>query len=441
MNKQINRDAFRRIIPKIWKAANVVEIEVISANTFATFFQNQVDRKQIQSGDPWSFDRFLIVLSKPNKQGLISNMNFDRIELWVQIYNIPLLYGLIEIISGTSSTCPLGVLGPNLVDHGGTSEIALGSKLDPSTGEASSLPGIHFKIPICTSDDPSISSAGNHLEEGQVLYFFTHLKKLSVNGSRFCRRIGSGTWAGKDSGKKIRAGNVVGLKKRFRYEDQDSQHDGDWIMHEFAIDSTFLRQHQKPDNIVLCRMKKNLFGQKKRCAEKKRKLKQLNPCNSDRCLPSKRSREIFTMPGTEQSAAVIPVDVQQSEAKFVDTKLIFDPQEIFMPGTTIIPDLTDSSTSKSGEIENMVDQFWQEIFMLGTEESAAIFPLLTDSSTSESEETENPVGAQENTTTTQAEGDNNLVDEGETTGDGSWLDMFNAIPLPSDFPSYDVADF
>ncbi|KAL5827782.1 hypothetical protein ACOSQ3_019633 [Xanthoceras sorbifolium] len=310
---------------------------------------------------------------------------------------------------------------------------------------------------------------GNHLEEGQVLYFFTHLKKFSVNGSRFCRRIGSGTWAGEDSGKKIRAGNVVGLKKRFRYENQDSQHDGDWIMHEFAIDSTFLRQHQKPDNIVLCRMKKNLFGQKKSCAEKKRKLKQLNPCNSDRCLPSKRSRvapvpisvlriqqseaklidaklmfdpqEIFTMPGTEQSAAVIPVDVQQSEAKFVDTKLMFDPQEIFMPGTTIIPDLTDSSTSKSGEIENMVDQFWQEIFMLGTEESTAIFPLLTDSSTSESEETENPVGAQENTTTTQAEGDNNLVDEGETTGDGSWLDMFNAIPLPSDFPSYDVADF
>ncbi|KAH7570858.1 hypothetical protein JRO89_XS05G0208600 [Xanthoceras sorbifolium] len=78
---------------------------------------------------------------------------------------------------------------------------------------------------------------------------------------------------------------------------------------------------------------------------------------------------------------------------------------------------------------------------LMTKIKAAIFPLLTDSATSESEETENPVGAQENTTTTQAEGDNNLVDEGETTDDGSWLDMFNSIPLPSDFPSYDVADF
>ncbi|KAL5763087.1 hypothetical protein ACOSP7_019351 [Xanthoceras sorbifolium] len=56
---------------------------------------------------------------------------------------------------------------------------------------------------------------GNHLEEGQAFDFFTHLKKFSVNGSRFCRRIGSGTWAGEDSGKKIRDGNVVGLNKRF----------------------------------------------------------------------------------------------------------------------------------------------------------------------------------------------------------------------------------
>ncbi|KAL5739109.1 hypothetical protein ACOSP7_028028 [Xanthoceras sorbifolium] len=278
---------------------------------------------------------------------------------------------------------------------------------------------------------------GNHLEDGQALYFFTHLKKVSVNGSRICRKIGSGTWAGEDSGKKIRAGNVVGLKKRFRYENQDSPYDGDWIMHEFAIDSTFLRQHQKQGDIVLCRMKKNLFGQKKRCAEKKRKLKQLNPCNSDQCLPFKRSR-----------VAPVPISVQriqQSEAKFVDTKLMFDPQEIFMSGTeesaAMVPVLTDSSTSKSGERENMVDQFWQEIFMLQTEESAAIFPLLTDSSTSESGETENPVDAQENTTTTQAEGDKNVVDEGDMADDGSWLDMFNAIPLPDDFPSYDAADF
>ncbi|KAK2635176.1 hypothetical protein Ddye_029968 [Dipteronia dyeriana] len=105
---------------------------------------------------------------------------------------------------------------------------------------------------------------GDHLEDGQALYFFTRLKKVSVNGSRICRRVGSGTWAGEDSGDRIMsAGNVVGFKKRFRYENHGSPHDGDWIMHEFAIDSSLLRQHQNPDdNIVLCRMKKNLLSKK-----------------------------------------------------------------------------------------------------------------------------------------------------------------------------------
>ncbi|KAK3211401.1 hypothetical protein Dsin_016107 [Dipteronia sinensis] len=120
---------------------------------------------------------------------------------------------------------------------------------------------------------------GDHLEDGQALYFFARLKKASVNGSRICRRVGSGTWAGEDSGDRIMdAGNVVGFKKRFLYENHGSPHDGHWIMHEFAIDSSLLRQHQKPDDIVLCRMKRNLLS-------KKNKFKQY--CNSE---PSKHSK-------------------------------------------------------------------------------------------------------------------------------------------------------
>ncbi|KAL5837565.1 hypothetical protein ACOSQ3_014734 [Xanthoceras sorbifolium] len=91
MNKQINRGAFHRIIPKIWKATHAVEIEVTSKNTFAFYFQNQVDRGRIQAVGPYCFDKSLIVLTEPNEQGMIYNMNFDRVEFWVQIHNIPLL--------------------------------------------------------------------------------------------------------------------------------------------------------------------------------------------------------------------------------------------------------------------------------------------------------------------------------------------------------------
>nr|UBT01695.1 NAC transcription factor 91 [Litchi chinensis] len=110
---------------------------------------------------------------------------------------------------------------------------------------------------------------GDDLEDEQFLYFFTSLKKASVKGSRICRRVGSGTWAGEDSGEKIKAGDVVAFKKRFRYENKHSPHNGAWIMHEFTI-------HSAPT--VLCRIKKN-----PRAADNKRKLKEATFKQSKRC--------------------------------------------------------------------------------------------------------------------------------------------------------------
>ncbi|KAI9181506.1 hypothetical protein LWI28_015629 [Acer negundo] len=195
---------------------------------------------------------------------------------------------------------------------------------------------------------------GDNLEDGQPLYFFTRLKKVSCNGSRISRRVGSGTWAGEDSGDTITSQNyVVGVKKRFRYENKKSPDNGAWIMHEFAVDPSLLRQHQKPEDIVLCRIKKNPVAEKKK---KKRELQQVlnsepcmlqqvlnsEPCmlqqvlNSEPCMSSKRSKLVEPQP--------VPISVQQhqQEAEFnshtgsnilqyetevVDSRLMFDPDQ------------------------------------------------------------------------------------------------------------------
>ncbi|KAK4848526.1 hypothetical protein QYF36_014156 [Acer negundo] len=143
-----------------------------------------------------------------------------------------------------------------------------------------------------------------------------HSAQEGVHGSRISRRVGSGTWAGEDSGDTITSQNyVVGVKKRFRYENKKSPDNGAWIMHEFAVDPSLLRQHQKLEDIVLCRMKKNPVAEKK----KKRKLQQVlnsEPCmlqqvlNSEPCTSSKRSKLVEPQP--------VPISVQQyqQEAEF-----------------------------------------------------------------------------------------------------------------------------
>ncbi|KAJ0090686.1 hypothetical protein Patl1_13938 [Pistacia atlantica] len=79
----------------------------------------------------------------------------------------------------------------------------------------------------------------------------------------FLRKIGSGSWMGEDAGQEIRTNIGIGLKKRYRYENKRSEHDGEWIMHEYS-----LLDH---DEYVLCRIRKNDRPAKKRGLAKKRK--------------------------------------------------------------------------------------------------------------------------------------------------------------------------
>ena len=39
---------------------------------------------------PWSFDKYLLGLSKLEKNEAVKNARFDRVSFWVQIHNLPI---------------------------------------------------------------------------------------------------------------------------------------------------------------------------------------------------------------------------------------------------------------------------------------------------------------------------------------------------------------
>ncbi|KAL5764142.1 hypothetical protein ACOSQ2_016736 [Xanthoceras sorbifolium] len=63
-NKQVNQEAFRETIPKIWRTKQEVQVEVIQENIFVFHFYNSEDRQRVRIGGPWSFDRGLLVLEE-----------------------------------------------------------------------------------------------------------------------------------------------------------------------------------------------------------------------------------------------------------------------------------------------------------------------------------------------------------------------------------------
>ncbi|KAL5762300.1 hypothetical protein ACOSP7_018564 [Xanthoceras sorbifolium] len=90
-NKLVNREAFRLIIPRIWRTTQPVEVESLGENIFAFYFKNKLNRKRVLMGGPWSFDRSLLVIEEPKGNGDISRMRFEKSEFWIKIHNVPLL--------------------------------------------------------------------------------------------------------------------------------------------------------------------------------------------------------------------------------------------------------------------------------------------------------------------------------------------------------------
>ncbi|TXG72934.1 hypothetical protein EZV62_001513 [Acer yangbiense] len=90
-NKMVNRDAFMRVIGKIWQVRHGVDIESIASNMFSFQFRDKFDLERVLSGGPWSFDNALIAMERPEGKGSIDSLNFYWADFWVQIHQVPLI--------------------------------------------------------------------------------------------------------------------------------------------------------------------------------------------------------------------------------------------------------------------------------------------------------------------------------------------------------------
>ncbi|XP_050368909.1 NAC domain-containing protein JA2-like [Argentina anserina] len=95
------------------------------------------------------------------------------------------------------------------------------------------------------------------------LYFITQNKIKTLKSRRKSRTIGKGgTWKGQDAAKNVLSASwrVIGKRRRFHYEktgSEASEHNARWLMHEFELDASLLRDKRKAKDYVLCILRKN----------------------------------------------------------------------------------------------------------------------------------------------------------------------------------------
>ncbi|TXG47751.1 hypothetical protein EZV62_027045 [Acer yangbiense] len=90
-NKVVNKEAFIRVISRIWQVSRGVEVESVSGNIFSFHFHCEEDRQRVIAGGPWNFDDELLVLEKPVGKGVIETLSFNLAKFWIQIHQISII--------------------------------------------------------------------------------------------------------------------------------------------------------------------------------------------------------------------------------------------------------------------------------------------------------------------------------------------------------------
>ncbi|TXG53530.1 hypothetical protein EZV62_018786 [Acer yangbiense] len=161
--KVVNKEAFINVMHSIWKTSEEVEIEALEGNVFAFHFKTSEDRKYIQSGGPWSFDRALTALEEPTGAGDIALMKFNKVEIWVQIHNIPLICSVRKNGLGGRldavwpSTVPnLGISAIKIEESGHFLGAMIGEVKDVDLLAAKSMGGRFIRVRVIISSDDSL---------------------------------------------------------------------------------------------------------------------------------------------------------------------------------------------------------------------------------------------------------------------------------------------
>ena len=88
----------------MWRTRRKFEVSNAGDNILLFAFESEEDAKKDLMGEPWAFDRHLVVFQRYDMSSPIKNLQFNRVAFWIQIHNLP--YSLLssEVASSLGET-------------------------------------------------------------------------------------------------------------------------------------------------------------------------------------------------------------------------------------------------------------------------------------------------------------------------------------------------
>ncbi|KAJ4832998.1 hypothetical protein Tsubulata_005303 [Turnera subulata] len=91
-SKHLNPRTFTNVIRGLWSPTKGLEIAHLESSLFLLQFKAKRDLTSILKGEPWSFDKRLIVLKQVSGDDNFRNVEMQDCPFWVQLYDVPMSF-------------------------------------------------------------------------------------------------------------------------------------------------------------------------------------------------------------------------------------------------------------------------------------------------------------------------------------------------------------
>ena len=81
--RALNMDAMARTFKPLWKVDNGFTVSKEGSHTALFVFDNKEDVDRVLSSEPWSFNKYLVVLERYERQTPLEELKFDKASFWV----------------------------------------------------------------------------------------------------------------------------------------------------------------------------------------------------------------------------------------------------------------------------------------------------------------------------------------------------------------------
>ena len=93
----INMEIIAKAFTPLWTTRNGFKIQDFGDHRILFSLDNKEDVDKILEGEPWSFDKHLVVMSRYENEAPLEEIQFVKTKLWVQVHEIPFKYMTIKV--------------------------------------------------------------------------------------------------------------------------------------------------------------------------------------------------------------------------------------------------------------------------------------------------------------------------------------------------------